>query len=90
MLSNIFFLGEYFITIVILVLSIAYFTLYERKLLAATQRRRGPNMVGFWGLLQAFADALKLLLKENLVVSGANYYLFILSPILLFSFSLAV
>ena len=52
------------IKIVCLLISIAYYTLAERKIMAAIQRRRGPNVVGIWGLLQPLADGLKLLTKE--------------------------
>lgn len=62
----------YAITILSLIVAIAFFTVLERKVLAAIQRRRGPNMVGQWGLLQALADGLKLLMKEPLIVSGAD------------------
>jgi len=71
-----------------LILSIAFLTLLERKVLAAMQRRRGPNVIGIYGLLQAFADGIKLILKETIIPSSSNYIIFLLSPILIFSLSL--
>lgn len=74
--------------IVPLLVAVAYFTLAERKVIAAMQRRRGPNVVGFLGLLQPLADGLKLLLKETILPSSANLFVFILAPILTFMLSL--
>lgn len=71
-----------------ILLSVAFFTVLERKVLASMQRRRGPNFVGIYGLLQAIADALKLLSKETLVPSNSNFLLFILSPIFTFVISM--
>jgi len=71
-----------------LLISIAYFTLAERKILAAIQRRRGPNVVGLYGLLQPFADGLKLFAKESIFPSTSNKFLFGLAPILTFFISL--
>ena len=71
-----------------IILIIALMTLLERKLLGSIQRRQGPNKVGIWGLLQPIADALKLIFKETLIPGIANIYLFISSPILLFTISL--
>ncbi len=73
--------------IVPLLLAIAYFTLYERHILAALQRRQGPNVTGFFGLLQPIADGLKLFLKESILPKSANTFLFLLSPV--FTFGLA-
>jgi len=71
-----------------LLISVAYFTLAERKILGAIQRRRGPNVVGVFGLLQTLADGLKLLLKETIIPSNANTIIFILAPIITFLLAL--
>ena len=69
-------------------LSVAFMTIIERKQLAAHQRRVGPNYVGYFGVLQPFADALKLILKETIVPSQSNKVLFYLSPVSTLIFSL--
>jgi NADH-quinone oxidoreductase subunit H len=76
------------ITLVCALIIIAFFTLAERKVIASVQRRRGPNVVGIFGLLQAIADGLKLVGKEILIPSKANTDLFILAPVLTFGTSL--
>jgi NADH-quinone oxidoreductase subunit H len=76
------------IIIVPLLISVAYFTLAERKVLGAIHRRRGPNVIGAYGLLQPLSDGFKLLVKETVLPSSANSILFILSPILTFFISL--
>lgn len=68
--------------IIPILICVAFFTLLERKFIGFIQRRRGPNVVGFVGLLQPFADGLKLLIKEPIIPSNANRYLFVISPIL--------
>ena len=69
-------------------LTVAFVTVAERKTMASMQRRLGPNIVGYYGLLQAFADALKLLLKEYVSPTQANLVLFFLGPIITLIFSL--
>jgi len=76
------------VIIVPLLISVAYFTLAERKILGAIQRRRGPNVIGVYGLLQPLSDGFKLLVKETVIPSNANRILFILSPMMTFIISL--
>ena len=73
--------------IVALLIAVAYLTYAERKVLAAIQLRRGPNVVGPFGLLQPFADGLKLLTKETIIPTVANKVIFIAAPILTFGLS---
>ena len=79
---------EVLLVTVPVLLTVAYVTVAERKTMASMQRRLGPNMVGYYGLLQAFADALKLLLKEYVSPTQANIILFFLGPIITLIFSL--
>lgn len=74
--------------IVPLLISVAYFTLAERKIMSSIQRRKGPNVVGLFGLLQPLADGLKLFVKETVLPSNCDVVLFILAPILTFFLSL--
>ena len=85
---NIISILEGLLLIVPALLSVAFVTIAERKTMASMQRRLGPNAVGYYGLLQAFADALKLLLKEYVAPTQANIILFFLGPIITLIFSL--
>jgi NADH-ubiquinone oxidoreductase chain 1 len=79
---------EVILVIVPALITVAFVTIAERKTMASMQRRLGPNIVGYYGLLQAFADALKLLLKEYVGPTQANLILFFLGPIITLIFSL--
>ena len=79
---------EVVLVIVPALLAVAFVTIAERKTMASMQRRLGPNIVGYYGLLQAFADALKLLIKEYVGPTQANLILFFLGPIITLIFSL--
>jgi NADH-quinone oxidoreductase subunit H len=76
------------IIIIPLLIAVAYFTLAERKILGAIQRRRGPNAVGAFGLLQPLSDGLKLFAKESIIPSNANKFIFVISPLITFTISL--
>ena len=76
--------------IVPLLVGVAYLTLLERKVMASMHQRRGPNVVGLFGMLQPFADGLKLFVKETILPSSANTLIFILAPIITFLISLFV
>jgi NADH-ubiquinone oxidoreductase chain 1 len=79
---------EVLLVVVPSLLTVAFVTVAERKTMASMQRRLGPNIVGYYGLLQAFADALKLLLKEYVAPTQANLILFFLGPIITLNFAL--
>ena len=79
---------EILIIVVPMLVAVAYFTLAERKVIASIQRRRGPNVVGIWGLLQPLADGLKLLTKETVLPNNANIIIFILAPLITFILAL--
>jgi NADH:ubiquinone oxidoreductase subunit H len=79
---------EVVLVVVPALLVVAFTTVAERKTMASMQRRLGPNIVGYYGLLQAFADALKLLLKEYIAPTQANLVLFFLGPVITLIFAL--
>jgi NADH-quinone oxidoreductase subunit H len=74
-------LGQSLLLLVLLLVAIAYILLADRKIWAAVQIRRGPNVVGPFGLLQSFADLLKFVLKEPIIPSGSNKGVFLLAPL---------
>src|SRR5215468_10264403 len=72
---------ESVVLLVVLLVTIAFLLLMDRKVWAAVQMRRGPNVVGPFGLLQSFADLLKFVLKEPIIPSGSNKGVFLLAPL---------
>src|SRR6201992_1542651 len=79
---------EVILVVVPALLVVAFTTLAERKTMASMQRRLGPNVVGYYGLLQAFADGLKLIIKEYVSPTQANIILFFIGPLITLIFSL--
>src|SRR5512144_2986951 len=75
-------IGESLLMLVLLLVAVAYVLLADRKIWAAVQIRRGPNVVGPWGLFQSFADLLKFVVKEPVIPAGANKGVFLLAPLL--------
>lgn len=71
-----------------LLIGVAYLTYFERKVMGAIQLRKGPNVVGPFGLMQPFADALKMLTKETIIPSGADRFVFILAPMITFGLAI--
>jgi NADH-quinone oxidoreductase subunit H len=82
-------IGQTLLIIVPLLIAVAYLTFFERKVIAYMQLRQGPNVVGPFGLLQPFADALKLMHKETIIPSAAHPILFMIAPLITFSLSVA-
>jgi NADH-quinone oxidoreductase subunit H len=79
---------EALVLLVPLLIGVAYLTYAERKVLAAMQLRKGPNVVGPFGLYQPFADAIKMIMKETVIPSGANRLLFLMAPMLTFALAM--
>src|SRR6476619_3198899 len=77
------------VLIVVLLIFVAYILYADRKIWAAVQLRRGPNVVGPWGTLQSFADLLKFVLKEPVIPAGANKGVFLLAPLVTCTLALA-
>src|SRR5690242_2574194 len=81
--------AESLLLLVVLLVTIAYVLLADRKIWAAVQIRRGPNVVGPWGLFQSFADLLKFVFKEPTIPAGANKGVFLLAPLVTCTLALA-
>jgi NADH-quinone oxidoreductase subunit H len=84
----IFYIVDFLICIIPILISVAFLTLLERKVLANIQKRRGPNIVGFFGILQPIADGIKLLFKEVIIPFNSNKLIFYLSPVFVFLISI--
>jgi len=88
-MKTFFFFVLNFLSIVVpLLICVAFLTLFERKILASVQRRKGPNVVGYFGLMQPFADGLKLFLKETIIPSQASKFIFLTAPLITLTLSL--
>src|SRR5579875_3880149 len=82
-------IAESLLLLVVLLVVIAYVLYADRKIWAAVQIRRGPNVVGPWGLFQSFADLLKFVLKEPTIPAGANKGVFLIAPLVTTTLALA-
>lgn len=80
----------FLINVIFMLLCIALFTLIERKVMSSVQRRKGPNLTGLFGFLQPFADGLKLVIKEIIIPSNSNFFIFLLSPVITFFFTIFI
>jgi len=87
-LSNFISILQSLIVIITVLIGVAFFTLAERKVLSSIQRRKGPDVVGFLGLLQPLADGLKLFVKETIIPSNSDIFLFLSAPLITFILSL--
>ena len=83
-----FFVIKLIIIIFFLLISVAFFTLLERKVMASMQRRKGPNIIGYYGLLQPIADAIKIIVKEYIFPNLSNKFLFFFAPFISFLLSM--
>lgn len=81
-------LGSILIVVLPLIVAMAYLTLAERKVIAAMQMRKGPNVTGPFGLLQPLADGVKLMFKETIIPTKANKVMFLMAPMLTFALAL--
>jgi NADH-quinone oxidoreductase subunit H len=81
--------AESVLLIVLLLIAVAYLLYADRKIWAAVQIRRGPNVVGPWGLFQSFADFIKFVLKEPIIPAGANKGVFLIAPLVTFTLAVA-
>jgi len=88
LLPTLIIVGKILLIVVPMLVAMAYLTLYERKVMGAMQLRKGPNVVGFYGLLQPFADGAKLFFKETVIPTGANKFLFLMAPMITFLLAL--
>jgi len=84
----VFYLINLLLIVISVMVSVAFYTLAERKIMGGVQRRKGPNVVGFYGFLQPFADGFKLFLKEIILPTKSNLFIFIFSPIITLTLSL--
>jgi len=88
LLPTVIILAQILAIVVPMLIAMAYLTLYERKVMGAMQLRKGPNVVGIFGMLQPFADGAKLFFKETIIPTGANKFLFLLAPMITFFLAL--